>query len=355
LEAQRKRLDEFECDVDTRIRPDSQGEGNQKTPQSRYWTAEEHQRFLEAIRKFGDKDVKAIASYVGSRNATQVRTHGQKYYLRLDREKRKKDEETRSESIVNGNQGEKFKSNGSKKKSQNTKRRKLMQSLGDSPQPPSTPKDASPRAAQTPVIPHFIQQQIAAETKDSVLAALRGWGSEEYNAFIEGLVTYSEEKDINVRCKLISENYLPTFTADEIKRCFTVLSNVAKAKERDEPHDEFANMEARAKADIFAHYQQTMKGSELPESVPYRLSGIPMRYPLPGGANFSHENFPLYGAYPPFINPERRASFPMDPSFVKQKHPDAADTFYPVDSGSWTSHSTNEVEFNQLDPNHEQL
>lgn len=55
--------------------------------QSRYWTQDEHQRFLEAIEKFGKKDVKAIAQYVGTRNATQVRTHAQKFYAKLDRDR----------------------------------------------------------------------------------------------------------------------------------------------------------------------------------------------------------------------------------------------------------------------------
>ena len=51
--------------------------------QSRYWTEEEHQRFLEAIKSYGHKDVKAIASIVGTRSATQVRTHAQKYFMKL--------------------------------------------------------------------------------------------------------------------------------------------------------------------------------------------------------------------------------------------------------------------------------
>jgi SHAQKYF class myb-like DNA-binding protein len=49
----------------------------------RYWTEEEHQRFLDALQTVGPKDVKAIASFVGSRSATQVRTHAQKYFLKL--------------------------------------------------------------------------------------------------------------------------------------------------------------------------------------------------------------------------------------------------------------------------------
>jgi len=58
-------------------------DGAYKPPQSRYWTAEEHDRFLDAVKRFGPKDVKAIAQYVGSRNPTQVRTHAQKFFLRM--------------------------------------------------------------------------------------------------------------------------------------------------------------------------------------------------------------------------------------------------------------------------------
>jgi hypothetical protein len=34
---------------------------------------------------YGHKDVKAIARFVGTRNATQVRTHAQKYFLKLEK------------------------------------------------------------------------------------------------------------------------------------------------------------------------------------------------------------------------------------------------------------------------------
>jgi hypothetical protein len=44
------------------------------------------------VEKYGPKDVKSIALHVGTRNATQVRTHAQKYYLRIDREKKRKEE-----------------------------------------------------------------------------------------------------------------------------------------------------------------------------------------------------------------------------------------------------------------------
>lgn len=54
--------------------------------QSRYWTPEEHKLFLEALNKYGHKDLRAISAYVGTRNMTQVRTHSQKYFMRLMRE-----------------------------------------------------------------------------------------------------------------------------------------------------------------------------------------------------------------------------------------------------------------------------
>mmetsp|Transcript_8529 Transcript_8529/g.12528 ORF Transcript_8529/g.12528 Transcript_8529/m.12528 type:complete len:162 (-) Transcript_8529:443-928(-) len=54
--------------------------------QSRYWTSHEHKLFLEALRVYGHKDLKNISQYVGTRNMTQVRTHAQKYFMRLMKE-----------------------------------------------------------------------------------------------------------------------------------------------------------------------------------------------------------------------------------------------------------------------------
>eukprot|EP00168_Porphyra_purpurea_P015249 TRINITY_DN4620_c0_g1_i1.p1 TRINITY_DN4620_c0_g1~~TRINITY_DN4620_c0_g1_i1.p1 ORF type:complete len:292 (-),score=89.18 TRINITY_DN4620_c0_g1_i1:489-1364(-) len=54
--------------------------------QSRYWTPSEHRLFVEALSIFGTKDLKAIAAHVATRNQTQVRTHAQKWSMRLVRE-----------------------------------------------------------------------------------------------------------------------------------------------------------------------------------------------------------------------------------------------------------------------------
>ncbi len=53
---------------------------------SRYWSAEEHRHFIEALLRFGPKDTKAIAQYVGTRSMAQCRTHAQKWFSRLARE-----------------------------------------------------------------------------------------------------------------------------------------------------------------------------------------------------------------------------------------------------------------------------
>lgn len=56
---------------------------DEKEKGPRYWTPAEHQKFLEALEKFHFKDNKSISEYVGTRSATQVRTHAQKYFIKL--------------------------------------------------------------------------------------------------------------------------------------------------------------------------------------------------------------------------------------------------------------------------------
>jgi len=70
--------------------------------QPRYWTDDEHERFLDALEKFGHKDVKAIANYVGTRNATQVRSHAQKYFMKLAREGKLSDDHNEQDAVGEG-------------------------------------------------------------------------------------------------------------------------------------------------------------------------------------------------------------------------------------------------------------
>jgi SHAQKYF class myb-like DNA-binding protein len=52
----------------------------------RFWGEDEHERFLVAMHLYGRKDMRSISNYVGTRTPVQVRSHAQKYFLRLERE-----------------------------------------------------------------------------------------------------------------------------------------------------------------------------------------------------------------------------------------------------------------------------
>ena len=48
------------------------------------WTLIEHERFLEAYKLYG-KNWKLVEKYVGTRSATQARSHAQKYFYKLEK------------------------------------------------------------------------------------------------------------------------------------------------------------------------------------------------------------------------------------------------------------------------------
>lgn len=50
----------------------------------------EHNQFLYAVKLFGPKNYVAISQYVATRTPKQVRTHAQKYQMRLEREAKKR-------------------------------------------------------------------------------------------------------------------------------------------------------------------------------------------------------------------------------------------------------------------------
>lgn len=61
-------------------------ENKTEKEQSRYWKKEEHELFLQALTLYGSKDFNSVSKFVGTRTPTQVRTHYQKYILRVSRE-----------------------------------------------------------------------------------------------------------------------------------------------------------------------------------------------------------------------------------------------------------------------------
>jgi SHAQKYF class myb-like DNA-binding protein len=46
------------------------------------WQQEEHQRFIEALLKYGN-DWKSVQKHVGSRSSTQARSHAQKFFVKI--------------------------------------------------------------------------------------------------------------------------------------------------------------------------------------------------------------------------------------------------------------------------------
>jgi SHAQKYF class myb-like DNA-binding protein len=226
-----------------------------KKPQSRYWTPEEHQRFLEALQKYGHKDVKSISMHVSTRNATQVRTHAQKYFLRLERERRKKEDNTGGESYDSSGS---FEDDGSPGDCDETISSQVASvsisslTLPGSPAvmsdsigtPPGTPGHESPgpgtpnqSGSQSPVptsspVPirrrratSFIsvaQARLAAQHRDSVLVGLPPtWTVEDYDCFMKGLLSMADKQDdVQTLCRLIREQYLPHHTPDEVELCY---------------------------------------------------------------------------------------------------------------------------------------
>lgn len=63
----------FKCEVVTKV------EKEQKERTIGRWTKQEKLRFTEAIEKYG-KNWKKVGAYVGTRSATQIRSHAQKFF-----------------------------------------------------------------------------------------------------------------------------------------------------------------------------------------------------------------------------------------------------------------------------------
>ena len=62
-----------------------EGAGAMRAKQRKRWSDDEHRKLLEGLRLYG-RDWRRIQSHVGTRNAAQLRSHAQKYFVKVQRE-----------------------------------------------------------------------------------------------------------------------------------------------------------------------------------------------------------------------------------------------------------------------------
>lgn len=162
LQLQQKKIEELEARLNNATTQINNLQSNsQNSKSSRYWTPTEHQKFLEALDKYGPKDFKAIAAYVSTRTPTQVRTHAQKYFLRIKKEENR---------------------------------------VRDSPDNSSSSDWSAPSSP-------------AASEKSSVRPIPN---TRDFDCFVFGLESTKNEQCLEKRCELIKEKFLPHYLVEDI-------------------------------------------------------------------------------------------------------------------------------------------
>lgn len=263
-----------------------------KKPQSRYWTPDEHQRFLEALSKYGHKDVKAISMHVSTRNATQVRTHAQKYFLRLERERRKKSDDDgtgkdKDHDLYNSSGDEMYNSDQSSPMEElspptniaSPPHPALLQIQPQQPTPPPTRR----RRSTSLISPTM--GKLASQYQSAVLAELPSWSVEEYEQFSKGLLAVlDKQEDIGQACRVIRDGYLPHRTVEDVEACYKQLHKIIKQKPA-----------ALVPTPLGSPKRRRTSKPELPISMPLISEGpLPAMVPIPPIATASSGNFSTF-------------------------------------------------------------
>lgn len=194
--------------------------------------------YLPFIARFGHKDVKAISMHVSTRNATQVRTHAQKYFLRLERERRKRTDEEGKDILdgYNSSGDDMYHSdNGSPMEELSPPTMSIaspphpanvqMQPQQQQPTPPVTRRRRS-TSLISPVMGKYVIQY-----QTSVLAELPSWSVEDYELFSKGLISVLDKQDdIGQVCRTIRDGFLPHRSIEDVEACYKLLHKLIKSK-----------------------------------------------------------------------------------------------------------------------------
>lgn len=67
----------------------SQDPSEDQSRSSGRWSQEEHHRFIEGLTQYG-KNWKKVEDFIGTRSGAQIRSHAQKFFIRLTKEFKKR-------------------------------------------------------------------------------------------------------------------------------------------------------------------------------------------------------------------------------------------------------------------------
>jgi len=172
---------------------------------------------------------------VNTRNATQVRTHAQKYFLRLERERRKKGDEdgaNREHDGYNSSGDEMYNSDQSMSPTEELSPPTGITTPPQSSQPISIllQNNAPRRRRSTSLIAPSLGK-FATQHKDAVLAEHPSWSSEDYDQFVKGLLSLiDKQEDLSQACRAIREGYLSHISIDDVESCYRLLNRLLKQK-----------------------------------------------------------------------------------------------------------------------------